>query len=307
MPAPSAPFPYRDLDACLLCGSRELRREPFAYEFEGVTFPGVRCASCGFVFLRRQPVGEGFHRMYDARYFESDYHCGHEEHPYFAGEAEESGAAHRLLEWIERDVPRGKILEIGSAGGYFLQAAARRGWQAAGVEISEDAARFARDTLGLDVQTGTLESARLEPGSFDVAYMGDVLEHVPEPMDTLRGLHALVRPGGAVVIVGPATIHSLDRQLGLAVLGAVGATKVLRQAPYHLSEFVPATLRFALEHAGFHVTRMRQSKIPPTWRNVRKRPSLEYLAKGVLDVPNWLVTRLTGRLGDRLAALARRP
>ena len=46
---------------------------------------------------------------------------------------------------------------------------------------------------------------------------------------------------------------------------------------------------------------------PPTWRNVRKRPSLEHLAKGVLDVPNWLVTRLTGRLGDRLAALARRP
>ena len=307
MPADSSPFPFRDLDRCLLCDSRDLAAQPFAYEFEGVVFPGTKCRACGFVFLRRQPVGEGLARMYDARYFECDYHCGHEERPYFATEREESSAADRLLEWIERDVPRGRILEVGSAGGYFLQAAGRRGWDAAGIEISEDAARFARDTLGLDVRTGTLESVSFPPASFDVAYMGDVLEHVPEPMEALRRLHALVRPGGAVVIVGPATIHSLDRRLGLAALALLGRTKILRQAPYHLSEFVPATLRFALEHAGFRVERMSQSKIPPSLRNVRKRPPLEHLAKGVLDVPNWLVTRLTGRLGDRVAALARRP
>lgn len=305
--AAATPFPFRDLDACLLCGSRELAPEPFAYEFEGVVFPGVQCGSCGFVFLRRQPTGPGFARMYDARYFESDYHCGHEERPYFATEREESSAADGLLAWIERDVPRGRLLEVGSAGGYFLQAARRRGWEAAGIEISDDAARFARDQLGLDVRTGTLESVSLPPASFDVAYMGDVLEHVPEPMDALRRLHDLVRPGGAVVIVGPATIHSLDRQLGLALLGLAGKTRILRQAPYHLSEFVPRTLSFALERAGFRMVRMQQSKIPPTWRNVRKRPPLEHLAKGVLDVPNWLVTRLTGRLGDRVAALARRP
>jgi 2-polyprenyl-3-methyl-5-hydroxy-6-metoxy-1,4-benzoquinol methylase len=308
MPAsPATPFPTRDLEACLLCGSRELSPQPFAYEFEGVVFPGARCRVCRFVFLRRQPVGEGFRRMYDPRYFESDYHCGHEERPYFASEQTESHAAERLLDWIERDVPRGRLLEIGSAGGYFLQAARERGWEVTGVEISEDAARFARDTLGLDVRTGTLESVFLEPGSFDVAYMGDVLEHVPEPMEALRRLHTLVRPGGVVVIVGPATVHSLDRRLGLAALGALGRTRILRQAPYHLSEFVPATLRFALERAGFRVERLRQSKIPPRFRNVRKRPPLEHLAKGVLDVPNWLVTRLAGRLGDRVAALARRP
>src|SRR5204862_7920134 len=88
----STPFPYRDLDACLLFASPDLRPQPFAYEFESVRFPGVKCGRCDFVFLRRQPVGEGFARMYDAKYFESDYHCGHEERPYFAAEREESGA-----------------------------------------------------------------------------------------------------------------------------------------------------------------------------------------------------------------------
>ena len=300
-------FPFRDLDACLLCASRDLRPQPFAYEFEGVRFPGVKCGRCGFVFLRRQPVGEGFARMYDAKYFESDYHCGHEDKPYFAAEHGESKAADLLLSWIEREVPRGRVLEVGGAGGYFLNAARQRGWQTAGVEISDDAARFARDSLGLDVRTGTLESVGLPPSSFDVAYMGDVLEHVPEPMADLRRLYEILRPGGAVVIVGPITIHSLDRQLGLAALGVLGRTKILRQPPYHLSEFVPATLRFALATAGFRVTRESQSKIPPTLCNVRKRPPLEFLAKGVLDFPNWIVTRLSGRLGDRIAVLARKP
>jgi hypothetical protein len=74
-----------------------------------------------------------------------------------------------------------------------------------------------------------------------------------------------------------------------------------------LAEIATTASRVALERAGFRVRRLRQSKIPPSFRNVRKRPPLEHLAKGVLDVPNWLVTRLTGRLGDRVAALARRP
>src|SRR5262245_15946653 len=301
------PLPIRDLQACLLCGSRDLERVPFAYEFEGVSFPGAHCRACGFVFLRRQPEGQGFARMYDARYFESDYHCGHEERPYFATEREESSAAEALLAWIERDVTRGRILEVGGAGGYFLNAARKRGWQTVGVEISEEASRFARDMLGQDVRTGTLETVELPEAGFDVASLGDVLETVPEPMDTLKRLHRLIRPGGALVIVGPITIHSLDRRLGMAALGALGRTKILRQAPYHLSEFVPATLRYALEKAGFRVVRMEQSKIPPTLRNVRRRPPLEHLAKGVLDVPNWLITRLFGKLGDRVAVLARRP
>jgi SAM-dependent methyltransferase len=271
-----------------------------------VDFPGARCPDCGFVFLRRQPTGAGFERLYDSEYFQSDYHCGHEERPYFATESEQTAASSVLLEWIESAASRGRILEVGCAGGYFLHAAQERGWAGVGVEISPAASAFAREELGLDVRTGSLEKAGFESASFDAAFMGDVLEHVPEPMETLAELHRILRPGGALLLAGPLTINSIDRRLGLGIYRALGRTKTLRQPPYHLTEFTPATQRAALERAGFRVQWLRQSKIRPTGRNVRDRHPLEHLAKFLSDSLNWAVTAATGRLGDRFVALSLR-
>jgi len=303
----AAPWPTRAVPACLLCGSTNLRGEPFAYRFERAEFPGVRCGECGFVFLAVQPTAESFPDLYDARYFESDYHCGHETEAYFARESEQGASAGVLLDLIEKTVPRGRILEIGCAGGYFLKAARERGWSPTGIEVSVDASQFAREKLGLDVHTGTMDSVRMEQGSFDAVFMGDVLEHVPEPMHALRIARGLLRPGGVLLVAGPITIHSLDRRLGLAVYHAFGRKKLLHQPPYHLTEFTPGTLRFALERAGYRVARIVQSKIPPVVRNVRRRAPLEHALKFALDVPNALITRLTGKLGDRVLALAVKP
>jgi SAM-dependent methyltransferase len=147
----------------------------------------------------------------------------------------------------------------------------------------------------------------LPPASLDAAYLGDVLEHVPEPLATLREVHRLLRPGGAVLIAGPITLNSLDRRFGWLVYSALGRKKRLRQAPYHLSEFTPATLRSILGRAGFEIRWLRESKIPPAWRNPRRRPALEHVLKLALDGPNWLLTRLSGRLGDRAVVLAIKP
>ena len=126
------PLPSRDLTACPLCGSDHLLPASFEYAFKGTRFPAVRCASCGFTFLSRQPTGDALSDLYDADYFASDYHCGHEEAAYFATEAEQVGSANVLLEWIERAVPPGRILELGCAGGYFLRTARDRGWSPVG-------------------------------------------------------------------------------------------------------------------------------------------------------------------------------
>jgi SAM-dependent methyltransferase len=305
--SPPAPLlPVRELDRCPLCDGTRLTAEPFSYRYRDTDFPGARCRDCGFVFLRRQPAGEAFAAMYAAEYFDSDYHCGHEERPYFALETEQTTAAETILRWIEHEIPAGRLLEVGCAGGYFLAAARARGWSPIGVEVSDAAAAFARERLGLDVVTGTLDQASFTPGAFDAVYMGDSLEHVPRPMETLRRVHALLRPGGVFTIAGPITVNSLDRRIGLAAYRALGRTKRLQQAPYHLSEFDPRTLAGALGRAGFRVRWSRQSKIPPSSGNPRRRPALEHWAKFALDLPNWGLTAVTGRLGDRIVVLASR-
>ncbi len=172
------------------------------------------------------------------------------------------------------------------------------------MEISESGASFARESLGLEVRTGTLEAAGFEAERFDAAYMGDVLEHVPDPMRTLHELARVLRSGGVLLIAGPITVNSIDRRLGLALYRGLGRTKTLRQPPYHLIEFTPRTLRAAVARAGFDVRWLRESKIPPAWRNPRHRALGEHVAKLALDVPNWILTSLSGKLGDRVALLA---
>lgn len=301
--APPSPLPTHVLAACPVCCTAKLAPARFGYRFAAEDFPAVRCTGCGLTFLARQPTAAGLARIYDADYFESDYHCGHEDRPYFSCEGEQLAAARVLLDWIERQVPRGRILEVGCAGGYFLKAAAARGWSPVGVEIAASAAQFARERMGLDVRTGTLDDVNLPGGGFDAVYLGDVLEHLPAPLAALRELNRLLRPGGVVMIAGPVTLNSLDRRLGLLAYRALGRTKTLHQPPYHLTEFTPRTLAGAVTRAGFEVLWIREQKIPPLWRNPRRRSPFEHALKFLLDGPNWLVTRAAGRLGDRAILL----
>ncbi len=305
--APPSPLPTQVVTACPACATADLAPAAFGYRFVDLDFPAVRCTGCGLTFLARQPTAAGLAQVYAAEYFESDYHCGHEDSPYFACESEQVAAAGVLLAWIERQIPRGRILEVGCAGGFFLKAAAERGWSPVGVEIAASAAQFARERLGLDVRTGTLDSVELPAAAFDAVYLGDVLEHLPAPLAALREVNRVLRPGGVVMIAGPVTINSLDRRLGLLAYRALGRTKTLRQPPYHLSEFTPRTLAGTVLRAGLDVLWIREQKIPPAWRNPRRRSPLEHGLKLLVDGPNWLITHLTGRLGDRAILLAAKP
>ncbi len=310
MSAPGPPLPVRTLDACVSCGGTALRALPLVYEFRG-TFPLVECRGCGLRFLRVQPAGEGLAALYSAGYFERDFRCGRSEVAYAAEDAfraENQG----LLDQFERlgpdprdaRAPR-RLLELGSAGGWLLKHAAERGWQAQGVELSRDMVERAR-ALGLDVFQGDLLAARLPADGFDLVYMGDVLEHVPDCRAVLAEAARVLRPGGHLFLRGPVTTHSLARRLALALYGALGRTIVLREPPYHLWEFTPGPLRRLFAAAGLEVVAARQSKIPPG-RAHGEKSATQRIAMGIVDAVNVPLTGLCGVAGDRIVMVGRKP
>ncbi len=87
-----------------------------------------------------------------------------------------------------------------------------RGWQVEGVELSEAAAHHARDLLGLSVFVGDFLAVPLAPGTFDVVQLWHVLEHCADPVAALRQAHALLRPGGLLVLAVP-NFESLQARL----------------------------------------------------------------------------------------------
>ncbi len=290
---------------CRICSSGRLTDEPFGYRFNGQWLGAVRCKDCGIFFLHPQPTAEELKGLYSKEYFEQDYRCGHEQ-SYFDEGTLSALADESLLDRIQQVRPRGRFLEIGCAGGAFLNAARQRGYTVCGVEFSEEAATFARTRFDLPVTAGDILEARLEKDSIDLVFMGDVIEHLPEPVRTLREVFRVMTPGGLLVLACPSLTNTLFTRCGMLLYRLLGLKAEVDLPPYHLFEYRPRSMVALLRMCHFGQLQIKQSMIAP--HRVGLRGSLpRRIGKLSFQVPNYILTRMLGVLGDRLEIYAVKP
>lgn len=98
--------------------------------------------------------------------------------------------------------PGAKVLDIGTAGGAFLDAANQFGYVAFGMEPSADLVARGR-FRGLQIEQGTIENHNFEHGSFDMVCLWDVIEHLPDPKAALTKIRELLKPDGLLLINFP--------------------------------------------------------------------------------------------------------
>ena len=122
--------------------------------------------------------------------------------------------ARRLLDLLGAHSPRGHLLEVGCGHGLLLDEARRRGYDVEGLELSVQAARYARETLGLSVRETALEDAELDHARYDAVLAVDVLEHLDDPVAALERMCALLAPGGALLVVTPDPSSLMARVAG---------------------------------------------------------------------------------------------
>jgi SAM-dependent methyltransferase len=300
----SLPLAAIPVVSCPLCKHQLFKALPFHYDFEGVRFLGGECRRCGLRGLLRQPALHEFHRLYADEYFTSgDARCGHLE-DYFADRPALVREGEGLSSRFERALGRsGRLLDVGCASGAVLEAAAGRGWEVQGVEFSEAASAEAW-AHGIPVHVGSLESARFPNGTFDVVFLGDTLEHVPDPAAMLAEVSRVLAPGGILYLRCPLTTNSFARRLALRFMQVFGKQLTLEGPPYHLWEFVPGTLKLLVEGAGLRIEYFRQAKVPP---NPAKRPGIQGWLLYAVDLVNLVWTLLTRSAGDRCELVARKP
>ena len=185
----------------------------------------------------------------------------------------------RLPRWIERRamydypafppwVPGGRALDIGCGNGRFLDRIRRHGWDVVGVDTSPAAAAAARESFGITVHVGPVEEAPIEDRSLDFVHMSHVLEHLPQPVATLRRVASLLRPGGRLYVETP-NVESLGFRWA-------GQYWFALDPPRHLWLFGPATLRRALAACGFWVEPIRALELPTfVWEATYRREQRE--------------------------------
>jgi len=220
---------------CSLCGGLTS-----ALEHSRGIFQYRRCAFCRFVYLSPRPTQEKLVECYQ-RYLptgDEDVEAwGRMMEVVFARAAAEAGRR-----------PVGRLLDVGCAHGFFLERMRGLGWKVTGLEIARRAIAAAR-AKGLEVVEGTLEGRPLPPESFDVVSAFYVVEHVYDPVGFLRSIRELLRPGGLAIIRWPHTAPVVR------FLMTLGEDLGLYDPPWHLSQFEPATIRLAMQRAGFRDVR----------------------------------------------------
>jgi SAM-dependent methyltransferase len=230
-----------------VCGhvTRPVRRFRACDYISGDEFTVEGCDVCGAAVTAPMPAAEALAGYYPAGYY------GVPSRRRFPGVVE------RLQRLMERRRARavealasrpGRVLDIGCGHGFLLDAFRRRGWEVHGVELSDAAAAYARETLGIPVHIGPPESWPWPPESFDAVVMWHVLEHWPDPQVPLRAAAQLMRPGG-VFMAGVPNFASLearwcrDKWFHLDV-------------PRHLVHLTPRWLRDELAGHGFEARRL---------------------------------------------------
>ncbi|MFA5032826.1 MAG: class I SAM-dependent methyltransferase [bacterium] len=96
----------------------------------------------------------------------------------------------------------GKVLDIGCGMGGNLNKLKKLGWETYGVEPDEYAAGYAKEA-NHNIICGTLTDANFLPNFFDAILLREVLEHLHNPVETLKEIKRIIKPGGRIYLSVP--------------------------------------------------------------------------------------------------------
>lgn len=267
-------------DACIACGSSDLRQlasgrftdnpvrtfisdDPWAVNplpyLEGETWELVECSACGQVAHARLLSAEWNERRFREWMGEAAIGALTFEHQWMGARQriEHLLAIEVLTRGLRKSGRRPRLLDFGCGWGEFLAAARAAGFAAQGLD--RDASRRGSTHVYPDLAAYDHESA----GPLDAITLFQVLEHLPDPLSTLRDLRQRAAPGAVLVLETPDAsgvkgIRTREDYLALHPLD-------------HVNGFTPASLRAIALRAGWRaITPPGTYLTAEPWRLLRR-------------------------------------
>lgn len=225
--------------ACRLCGG------PALHAMEKNSFSIVRCDRCGFMFAIVPPTSNT-----ESIYTEDEFFFSREDRNRTRDDSWYEVLWHRKKPFYFSRLRRigdfkkpGRMLDIGCAAGYMLDAARRLGWEIAGVEPSPMMRERARGELKCMVYESLDEAIAAGGRRYECVMMFEVIEHLEDPIAVMRKVRELLVPGGVIALSTP----NCESPRAPAAL----PLDIWFAPPAHISYFGARTLVSCMRQAGF--------------------------------------------------------
>lgn len=232
---------------CVLCHSKDFiffleNMEDFEYGMKG-EFRLAKCRSCGLISLVPLSTTEELLNFYP-----ESYHCYNNPISNFTKLLVAFSLKKQAREIVKLIGKQGVVLDVGCAKGEHFEVFNKIGnWRLIGIDFNKRVAEEGRKK-GRKIYCTTLEEFNYAKESFDLVIMDHLLEHVTNPVSTLKSANRLLKKNGYLIGSVP-NINSLDRLLTGRYWGGY-------HFPRHVYHFTPQTLTKLFEKSHFNLEKV---------------------------------------------------
>jgi len=159
-------------------------------------YPVYECTACHDRFTEIANPEQHLNEVYSDDYFFE----GKAGYPNYLKEKDLlTRSGKRYANIVSRYIEPGSMLDIGCAAGFIMKGFEESGWKCSGVEPNYTMGEYGRNTLHLDITTGSLEEYT-PVKTYDLITMIQVIGHFYDLDKALHNINRLLRPGGHVLI-----------------------------------------------------------------------------------------------------------
>lgn len=202
----------------------------------------LKCADCGFVFMRKIPTNKELEDYYSIYAYEKEKEIPEPTRLSFEN----------LLNSFEKYRQNNRILDVGCGEGWILELAMKRRWQAYGTEFSSKAIEIC-EKKGIKMYAGVLQPENIKEKDFDIVVSSETIEHINNPREELANIYQLLRQGGLLYITTPNFNSYLRRMMK--------ERYAIIKYPEHLSYYTAKTLNRVLGETGFSKVKLMTTGI----------------------------------------------
>ena len=185
-----------------------------------------------------------------------------------------------------------------------IQYALQQGYIAHGMEISPEVREMAAINTG--VKLFSRQEIEENETLYDVIFLGDVLEHLLDPIAELRFLKSKLKDNGKLVAQGPlqgsqTVLHDLVR-----VYSGINRKKSSNFPPYHVSLATLKSMKKLFSQSGFSNTEIDVSEVnwpAPTLNEVKVSPTVRNLLLHISKSIDKIISKLLPNYGSRYFAV----